>query len=100
MNIEKNKQYIIVGTQFSNDNIVKKISFKEITQNTFLIYDEDLGTQFRVLKDHFYNNWKIIEELNNGDHVRNVKFCFCGEPYDTVARDNRVFYECKNGHID
>ncbi|MEM4711288.1 MAG: hypothetical protein QXL18_05060 [Candidatus Woesearchaeota archaeon] len=113
-NMKIGNTYIIKGKNAHNNRTVHKITVKEITQETLLLYYEDSRNTIRTLKSEFDYQWKVIEYIpvdlhlssydNDYNNIRfnneeKIKKCFCGGPFDIVARDNRTFYECPNGHI-
>lgn len=44
---------------------VEKITVREVTEKTYLLFNEDTKIEYRTLKTDFQDKWSVIESLGN-----------------------------------
>ncbi len=59
--LEPNKSYIVRGTRPLTESNVSKYKVIEVTKETYLFENVDTGCKFRMTKNSFENNHKVIE---------------------------------------
>jgi len=59
---------------------VDKITVREVTEKTYLLFNEDDKFEYRTLRTEFQNKWTVIESLGNVmekqlmDAIKNMKY--------------------------